>query len=87
MALKSLPDLFVQGICGVQILLKLIEKPLFMTPNWRAALRLAVKYSDSCVVHQTRCEERDLPADSFICHILFSPRISSPGVRRRAVQI
>ena len=37
-------------------------------------------------VHQSRCEERDLPADSFICHVLFSPRISSPGVRRWAVR-
>src|SRR2546421_34677 len=30
------------------------------------------------VVHQSRCQQRDLPADSCISHILFSPRLSSP---------
>jgi hypothetical protein len=36
-------------------------------------------------VHQTCCDQRNLPADSFIGHVLFSPRISSPLKRRWAV--
>ena len=29
-------------------------------------------------VHQPRCEQRDLPADSCISHVLFSPRLPCP---------
>ena len=53
--------------------------------SWRAALRLAVKYSVLVpFVHQLRREQRDLASDSCISHVLFSPRLSSPDVRRWA---